>query len=62
MTAPQRIAAEFTFDTSRAILNLIWSGAAQYDGFDATARRAIECDNALSLLPTLRERSEAAGR
>ena len=37
-------------------------GLTQYDGFDATARRAIECDNALSLLPTLRERIEAAGR
>jgi hypothetical protein len=37
-------------------------GLTQYDGFDASARRAIECDNALSLLPTLRERIEAAGR
>jgi predicted TIM-barrel fold metal-dependent hydrolase len=37
-------------------------GLTQYDGFDATARRAIECDNALSLLPTVRERIEAAGR
>lgn len=37
-------------------------GLTQYDGFDATARRAIECDNALLVLPTLRERIEAAGR
>ena len=37
-------------------------GLTQYDGFDAAARRAIERDNALSLLPTLRQRVEAAER
>jgi predicted TIM-barrel fold metal-dependent hydrolase len=31
-------------------------GLAKYDGFDDAARRAIERDTALSLLPTLRER------
>ncbi len=115
VSALARLAAEFTFDTSRAILNPIWSGTAErcpdvrlifshaggtapflawrwslldflpgtleraprgvvhyltrffcdtaltvdgiarYDGFDGTARRAIERDNALALLPRMRE-------
>jgi predicted TIM-barrel fold metal-dependent hydrolase len=34
-------------------------GLTVYDGFDASARRAIERDNALALLPGLRQRIEA---
>jgi predicted TIM-barrel fold metal-dependent hydrolase len=36
-------------------------GLAHYDGFDPAARRAIERDNALALLPRLRQRVEGAG-
>jgi predicted TIM-barrel fold metal-dependent hydrolase len=38
------------------ITHLTIDGVAQYDGFDAAARRAIERDNGLALLPTLRAR------
>lgn len=43
MTAPHRIDVHV-------------DGLTAYDGFDATARRAIERDNALALLPRLRDR------
>jgi len=33
-------------------------GLTQYDGFNAAAQRAIERDNALSLLPRLHKRVE----
>jgi predicted TIM-barrel fold metal-dependent hydrolase len=36
-------------------------GLAQYDGFDSAARAAIERDNALALLPRLRERIGGVG-
>ena len=36
-------------------------GLAHYDGFDPAARRAIERDNALALLPRLRQRAGGAG-
>jgi len=32
-----------------------------HDGFDPAARRAIERDNTLALLPQLRQRAEGAG-
>ncbi|HXJ33830.1 MAG TPA: amidohydrolase family protein [Candidatus Eisenbacteria bacterium] len=38
------------------VTHLSVTGLARYDAFDEAARRAIERDNALSLLPTLRDR------
>jgi predicted TIM-barrel fold metal-dependent hydrolase len=37
------------------VTHLTIDGLSKYDGFDAAARRAIERDNALALLPRLRE-------
>jgi hypothetical protein len=54
MTAPHRIDVHHH-------AHLTVEGLAGCDGFDAAARAAIERDNALALLPRLRERVGGPG-
>jgi hypothetical protein len=43
------------------VTHLTIDGLTRFDGFDAAARHAIERDNALALLPRLRERTGKTG-
>jgi 6-methylsalicylate decarboxylase len=63
LVAPSQIVfgSDFPF-APEPIIQMTVDGLAQYDGFDAAARRAIERDNALRLLPGLARRVSAEAR